>query len=107
MPAAEETAEEIVLILVEMVGGEELREDIVSLREVKVTKGGRFRPIEAVGIIDLSLFGVREVLIGLCDFSKLLNSLVTVVWVLVRVPLDGELLVGLLDVRLRGTFAQA
>lgn len=89
-----------------MVGGEEFREDIVSLREVKVAEGGRFGSIEAVGIIDLSLFGVREVLVGLCDFSKLLNSLVSVVGVLVGVPLDGELLVSLLDVRLGCTFAQ-
>ena len=66
-----------------------------------------FGAIEAVVVIDLSFFWVGEVFVGLRDFSKLLYCLIAIVGVFIGVPLDCQLLVGLLDVALRGRLAQA
>ena len=66
-----------------------------------------FGAIEAVVVIDLSFFWVGEVLVGLRDFSKLLYRLIAIVGVFIGVPLDRQLLVGLLDVALGGRLAQA
>lgn len=93
--------------MIEAIGREELSKDVVSLGEVIVTKGGRFGSIEAVGVIDFALVGIREVLIGLGDFSKLLYCLITVVWVFIGMPLDSKLLIGSLDVCLSGCLAYA
>ena len=106
-PAVEETAEEIIFLVVELVGWEKFSEDIVGLAEVEVAEGCRFGAIEAVAIIDLSLFRFREVLVGLGDFSKLLYCLIATVGVFIGVPPDCQLLVCLLDVRLSGWLAQA
>ncbi len=72
--------------MIELVVGEELSEDVIGLVEVKVTVGAGFGSIEAVGVIGLAFVGVGQVFIGLCDFSKLLNSLVAVVRVLIGMP---------------------
>jgi hypothetical protein len=51
LPLAEEATEEVIFIVIEAVGGEELREDIVGMVEVKVTKIGSFGSIESIAIV--------------------------------------------------------
>lgn len=81
--------EEAVFVVVEAISRKELGEDVIGLVEVIMAESRSLGSIEAVRIINLPLFWVREVLIGFRDFSKLLNSLLLVIRILIRVPPDG------------------
>ena len=106
--APEERAEEIIVIVFKGVVGEEIGKDIVGLTEVEVVEvASSARHIEAVLVVDSAFFGVGEVLVGFCDFSKLLDCLFFVIRVLIGMPLDSQLLVGFLYFSFCRTLAQS
>mmetsp|Transcript_780 Transcript_780/g.1390 ORF Transcript_780/g.1390 Transcript_780/m.1390 type:complete len:219 (-) Transcript_780:280-936(-) len=58
-------------------------------------------------IVDIPLLRIAKGLVGLGNFLELLLGLIRVILVLVGVELDGQLLIGLLDLLLRGALLQA
>ena len=77
----------------------------VLLVEVRVlTLGMTFQALVAMLIVYLSLFGIRECLIGVCDILELLLGALWIVLVLIGMKLDGHLLEGLLDLIVCGAF---
>jgi hypothetical protein len=58
LSSIKEAAKEVIFIVVEIIAGKKLSEYVIGLVEVKVAKNRGFGSLEAVGIIDFTLFWV-------------------------------------------------
>ena len=88
-PPSEKRAEEVIVVIFKGVVGKEVSKDVVGLTEIEVVEiGSSAWSIEAILVVCSAFFGVRQILVGFCDLSELLDCLFFVTWVLIGVPLN-------------------